>query len=1421
MGKTNKQKTNLQKNNSLRKNRKNEIIKPHAKRTKQKGGRLMEQQEKRGFVDNFRSFFNPKGNRQTQPEAPPPASMINNEKFRKTEQMTFNLQFQSATEQEFRMVSETEERNRFISDFLTGSDQNRFVDCKKVLNMPDLQAVNWYFSIYMILFYSQSMRKMMMKKALNWQKQKTGAKEDQYLGEFYEFMKNVLLSVFGKDTTGQASTIQAMFRNKLLPSSFGNYIKMIDPFLSRPWHDNSWTSSILYYLTSLFKILNITYVHLFDQDSIIKSNRRSIYISPIDPIFGFQDDPSYIQIKYQKLMNDSYDVILVDNMGDYGEETRKTIIKNVELMEKSTSLDRITLDLNKDEIMQGDLGNESYVKDAVLFHSIGIDSNKLGGNFSTAKGNTYLPVGLTCQNQSYMYNRFVVTESKQRSNLTSKQSLSRTALPCEMDLFDWKTEINNPQGMKYELQRNNCDLRAGYGTGDIIKQTFFKDNARTFFFVNKKYDDLQEENVNAFGKPKKRIDNAIRDANAVYDIINKNAPTAPFDTVVLPSTSITNRGINSLSSLNKIETIDIPNSAVNSSQILSRSISSNTETNTRTNTNTFIDQILNSKTSILDDVELSQKNLMCIRRASNFTYLEKEYKFDHVSFKPDKFIKDLPTVSPKMKRLIDQIRALDQKDRMEEKRTYKHFIFSELDHGYGSKMITSALLASKVADGLFYDKKFNWIPGHNRVAYVGKEKVYESELTPKRKTQIIKQFNGVDENDNRTRENVYGEKLRFLVADRGFKEGVDLFDVKYVHIFEPPKTETEEKQIIGRSTRYCGQKNLNFKPNIGWPLKVFIYDTLLDSDNHSLSQVLRAETLHKLFYERSGINLEELNFAKELQNMAIQVSVDYTLNKNIHEIPIDGAIRNVLPEDPYNKYFGVNVARQVGGIITHNSKNKNKQQIGGKSRDYDLDILREALEKSKTELKDFKLNQPFNDHKDIEPFVRYRQYIKDNFNSDRYKWPRVTNINNLCMQNSRELTPSQEFLRHYLASFLLSENIRNKKHENFKNGVYPNGMLIYHTVGTGKTCTAVAAATSYFQERGYKIIWVTRSSISDSPYKKDMYDGALCHMDVRKDKKSNDFSLTEDRKKKYESNWMQSRGSGGISYRQFTNLLKQENQALYNEIINRDVVKKNEGKDPLAKTFVIIDEAHKLYEDDPQMPAAEKPDVESMYKHIMKSYEVSGKDSIKLFLMTATPYTDNPMEMIKMLNLLLPRKLAMPTNFEDFKNKYLITDGHEQGKFREDKKNDFFNLLAGKISYLTREYDPRAFAQPTIKSLLVPISTRITREKEGGSEFTVSRIRLAIDDAKKFRDGLKNDLANLLQFSFSENSAGYKNWLMKKEDMEQQIERHTRLIEQLEEQERNTKDKLKSANKKYIEKDLSQEKKLLDCFNIGYLKMGR
>ena len=66
------------------------------------------------------------------------------------------------------------------------------------------------------------------------------------------------------------------------------------------------------------------------------------------------------------------------------------------------------------------------------------------------------------------------------------------------------------------------------------------------------------------------------------------------------------------------------------------------------------------------------------------------------------------------------------------------------------------------------------------------------------------------------------------------------------------------------------------------------------------------------------------------------------------------------------------------------------------------------------------------------------------------------------------------------------------------------------------------------------------------------------------------------------------------------------------------LVELNGKQDILKKTFVIIDEAHKLYSND--LTGMEKPDTNAIENRVFKSYQKSEKDSCKLMMMTAPEF---------------------------------------------------------------------------------------------------------------------------------------------------------------------------------------------------------
>jgi len=309
-----------------------------------------------------------------------------------------------------------------------------------------------------------------------------------------------------------------------------------------------------------------------------------------------------------------------------------------------------------------------------------------------------------------------------------------------------------------------------------------------------------------------------------------------------------------------------------------------------------------------------------------------------------------------------------------------------------------------------------------------------------------------------------------------------------------------------------------------------------------------------------------------------------------------------------------------------------------------------------------------------------RQYIRENYAD--YKWPDIV-MENKCVGGGQQgitqqqggaplvFTPTQDFVRMYMTPKL------DRK-----------GMILIHSTGSGKTCSAIAAASSSFDEQGYTILWVTRSTLKADIWK-NMFD-QVCNDAIRTMVRFG-VKIPEDqpgRMKLLSKAW----AIRPMSYKQFSNMVSGKNS------IYQQLVKRNGAVDPLRKTLVIIDEAHKLYGDS-GMTTIEKPDMNAFYESVMKSYEVSGAESVRLLIMTATPITTSPMEFVKLLNLCRERHQKLEDEFETFMPYYL----NNAGVFSPEGRRRFLDEISGYVSYLNREKDARSFAQPVVKYIRTPI----------------------------------------------------------------------------------------------------------------------
>jgi hypothetical protein len=685
----------------------------------------------------------------------------------------------------------------------------------------------------------------------------------------------------------------------------------------------------------------------------------------------------------------------------------------------------------------------------------------------------------------------------------------------------------------------------------------------------------------------------------------------------------------------------------------------------------------------------NEKTADCIRNRSNFTIPKTFHMIDKQDFNPDMLNAYINSdASPKLKLLLEQIRLLDEKDMKETGKLHKHLIFTDVNRStYGAKIVASALTANGLhlayhPQGTGFSmsdhKKLLKTKNANYAVLLSKS-FFDRPVNAKIRKVILDTFNSRPDN-------TYGELVRFIVLDQGFKEGIDLFDVKYVHLFEPLTVNADEKQAIGRATRFCGQKGLQFHPRYGWPLYVFKYDVTISKELQDIwIDFDNTKTLFELYIKNSNLDMRKIIFANQLENATIDAAVDRDLNKPVHLFSIDS------PDD---------IVLRGGG--------------GGVSK------VRKAIAPTK------KMS-----------LEKMHEYVKYNFSKFKYPPLKLENkcvgggsddgdgygddkvIGGAANGNIVSFTPTQDFVRHY-----------------FQPSSAYKGILLHHSVGTGKTCTAIATATTSFDLENYTILWVTRHTLKTDIWK-NMF-SQVCNIAIQ-DKIKKGLVLPNKivSKSKYMSaNWLEP-----ISYKQFSNMLLKKNK-IYDEM-----VKRNGKDDPLRKTLLIIDEAHKLYS--ATVAKSEKPNTDILEKMIHSSYDKSGADSVRVMLMTATPFTEDGMEMIKLLNLLRDDEL-FPSDFQDFSSDYL-----DDGYFTKSGLRDFKNKVSGYISYLNRSQDARNFAHPIIRNVYADM-TYEREDTSGDLELKMTKdemanIKYIKEELKELKDKEK-ECVKLANAAYKENA---------------------------------------------------------------------
>lgn len=278
----------------------------------------------------------------------------------------------------------------------------------------------------------------------------------------------------------------------------------------------------------------------------------------------------------------------------------------------------------------------------------------------------------------------------------------------------------------------------------------------------------------------------------------------------------------------------------------------------------------------------------------------------------------------------------------------------------------------------------------------------------------------------------------------------------------------------------------------------------------------------------------------------------------------------------------------------------------------------------------------------------------------KYKIPKThKTMKEICFPSKYEFQIPQKFLAEFI-----NPNTPYK------------GILVWHRIGAGKTCTAINIAEKFKELR--KIMIVLPASLKGN-----------FRSELRSPCAGNNY-LTEN-----ERNMLKRFHPSSSEYRE---IIKRSDERInkyytiysYNKFV--ELVKLN--KLQLKNTLLIIDEVHNMISETGTY-------YESLYDAIH-----SAPDSLRLVIMSATPIFDKPMEIALTMNLLL-RDKQIPVG-QEFINTFMDITYTKKGPIYRVKNMDIFKeYVKGYVSYY-RGAPPYVFP----RSELFFVKTRMSERQQ-------------------------------------------------------------------------------------------------------------
>jgi hypothetical protein len=283
-----------------------------------------------------------------------------------------------------------------------------------------------------------------------------------------------------------------------------------------------------------------------------------------------------------------------------------------------------------------------------------------------------------------------------------------------------------------------------------------------------------------------------------------------------------------------------------------------------------------------------------------------------------------------------------------------------------------------------------------------------------------------------------------------------------------------------------------------------------------------------------------------------------------------------------------------------------------------------------------------------------------NKNFKKYKLP-ISNekMEEFCMPKKFILQPQQKFLSELLVS----------EYSPWKNNNNIRGILLYHQIGAGKTCTSIAIAEKF--KKQIKICVILPASLIGNYL-----------AEIRSECTLNEYISNTERKLLKKLNF---------DDKEYVNIINKVNSRIskyytiysYNKFIA--LIKEDKIKN-LNNTLLIIDEVQNMIS------------LDGSYYNLLNKIINKSDNTLKIILLSATPMFDKPVEIALTLNLL---KTKDHFNISKF-NQEFLTQKNNNYKLINSKK------FKEKIKYLISYYrgaPPLAYPKFSIKTVKCNMSS--------------------------------------------------------------------------------------------------------------------